>query len=92
MPIPEGDPIFSTKVDIELEDGTTYSAYQAGFRGHPSHPATGADVEAKFRDNVDGLISTDRADTLAALVNSLETQDSLAPVTALLGVDARRNG
>jgi hypothetical protein len=26
MPIPEGDPIFSTKVDIELKDGTTYSA------------------------------------------------------------------
>jgi 2-methylcitrate dehydratase PrpD len=51
MPIPEGDPIFSAKVDIELKDGTTYSAYQAGFRGHPSHPATGTDVEEKFRDN-----------------------------------------
>lgn len=92
MPIPEGDPIFSTKVDIELKDGTTYSAYQAGFRGHPSHPATGTDVEQKFRDNVEGLISADRADALVALANSLEAQDSLAPVTAMLGVDARRNG
>jgi 2-methylcitrate dehydratase PrpD len=92
MPIPEGDPIFSAKVDIELKDGTTYSAYQAGFRGHPSHPATETDVEQKFRDNVEGLISTDRADALVALVNGLETQDSVAPVTALLGVNARRDG
>ena len=92
MPIPEGDPIFSAKVDIELKDGTTYSAYQAGFRGHPSHPATETDVGQKFRDNIEGLISTDRADALVALVNGLETQDSVAPVTALLGVDARRDG
>jgi 2-methylcitrate dehydratase PrpD len=92
MPIPEGDPIFSTKVDIELKDGTTYSAYQAGFRGHPSRPATKADVEAKFRDNVDGLISPERADTLVALVDSLETQDTVAPVTGLLGVDDHRHG
>jgi 2-methylcitrate dehydratase PrpD len=92
MPIPEGDPIFSAKVDIELKDGTTYSAYQAGFRGHPSHPATQTDVEQKFRGNVEGLISTDRADALVALVNGLHTQDSVAPVTALLGVDARRDG
>jgi 2-methylcitrate dehydratase PrpD len=92
MPIPEGDPIFSTKVDIELQDGTTRSAYQAGFRGHPSRPATGADVEEKFRDNVEGLISPERADALVALVSGRETQDSVAPVTALLGVDARRDG
>lgn len=92
MPIPEGDPIFSTKVDIELKDGTTYSAYQAGFRGHPSRPATEADVEGKFRENVDGLISPERADALVALVNSLETQDTVTPVTALLGVDDRRDG
>jgi 2-methylcitrate dehydratase PrpD len=92
MPIPEGDPIFSAKVDIELKDGTTYSAYQAGFHGHPSHPATETDVEQKFRDNVEGLISTDRADALVALVNGLQTQDSVTPVTALLGVDARRDG
>jgi hypothetical protein len=88
MPIPEGDHIFSTKVYIELKDGTTYSAYQAGFRGHPSLPATKADVEGKFRDNVDRLISPERADTLVAWVDSLETRDSLAPVTALLGVGA----
>ena len=63
MPIPKGDPIFSTTMDIELTDGTTYRAYQAGFRGHPSRPATRADV--------DGLISSERADALVAFVNSL---------------------
>jgi 2-methylcitrate dehydratase PrpD len=85
MPIPDGDPIFSSRVDIELKDGTTYGAYQAGFRGHPSRPATGASVEAKFRENVDGLLARDRADTLVALAGSLDKQDSVAPLTALLG-------
>jgi 2-methylcitrate dehydratase PrpD len=78
-------------VDFAVGHGAS-SAYQAGFRGHPSHPATQTDVEQKFRDNVEGLISTDRADALVALVNGLQTQDSVAPVTALLGVDARRDG
>jgi 2-methylcitrate dehydratase PrpD len=92
MPIPAGDPIFSTRVDIELKDGTTYGAYQAGFRGHPSRPAGRADVEKKFRENVDGLIDPERADALVAVIRGLETQDTVLPVTTLLGVHGRRGG
>lgn len=90
MPIPADDPIFSTRVDIELTDGTTYGAYQAGFRGHPSHPATRADVEAKFRDNVDRLISPERADALLGVAYGLETEKSVSAATGLFGVDDRR--
>jgi len=59
----------------------------------PPSPSGNRDrCRAEVRDNVEGLISTDRADALVALVNGLETQDSVAPVTALLGVNARRDG
>ncbi|GHJ41681.1 MmgE/PrpD family protein [Streptomyces sp. TS71-3] len=91
MPIPEGDPIFSTRVDIELKDGTAYGAYQAGFRGHPSRPAGDADIREKFRENVDGLIAPERADALAAAVDRLETLETVAPLTGLLGVDGLRD-
>ncbi|HVV21812.1 MAG TPA: MmgE/PrpD family protein [Pseudonocardiaceae bacterium] len=90
MPIPDGDPMFSTRVDIELTDGTAHGAYQAGFRGHPSRPATRADVEAKFRDNVGGLVAPERADALIAVVDGLETEKSVSAATELFGTDARR--
>ncbi|HEY4017276.1 MAG TPA: MmgE/PrpD family protein [Pseudonocardiaceae bacterium] len=81
MPIPDGDPVFSAKVEIVLHDGTTLEHYQAGFRGHPSHPATAAEVEGKFRENIAGLIAMERADALVAAVGKL---DSGGPVSALL--------
>ncbi|MFB7495822.1 MmgE/PrpD family protein [Streptomyces sp. NPDC056161] len=92
MPIPEGDPIFSSQVDIVLRDGTTHGVYQAGFRGHPSRQATAADVRGKFHENVDGLIAPERTDALVALVGGLETQDGVRALAELLGVDGRRTG
>jgi hypothetical protein len=56
MPIPAGDPMFSARVDIELRDGTHLEHYQAGSRGHPSRPATSADIERKFTGNVVGVL------------------------------------
>jgi 2-methylcitrate dehydratase PrpD len=90
MPIPAGDPIFSSAVEIELKDGTIHRAYQAGFRGHPSHPATRADIEAKFQENVQGLIEPERADALMAAVVSLETQATVTPLTSRLGIAGHR--
>ena len=89
MPIPDGDPVFSAQVDIILRDGTILSHYQAGFRGHPSHPATAADIERKFHANTRDLITPEHADGLAAAVGNLETSDTVRSVTTLLGVDRR---
>jgi 2-methylcitrate dehydratase PrpD len=89
MPIPDGDPVFSAKVEIVLHDGTTLEYYQAGFRGHPSHPATAAQVEAKFRENTLRLIAADRADALVAAVRNMESHETVSAVTALLGTGDR---
>jgi 2-methylcitrate dehydratase PrpD len=90
MTIPDGDPVFSARVDIIMRDGTTFGHYQAGFRGHPSRPATAADLERKFRANTRGLITGERADALVAAVGSLETRDTVRSVTTLLGIDPGR--
>jgi len=84
MQIPDGDPAFSARVDIELHDGTTYSRYQAGFRGHPSRPANAADIEQKFRANVPDL---DRAQAIMDAVGALDKLDDVRPLARLLGGD-----
>jgi hypothetical protein len=61
---------------------------------HPG-PGIGVDLDPREQIFIPPVVDSrgrDRADPLVALVNSLETQDSLAPVTAPLGVDARRDG
>jgi 2-methylcitrate dehydratase PrpD len=85
MPIPDGDPVFSAKVEIVLHDGTTLQHYQAGFRGHPSHPATAAQVEGKFRENTLGLITAGRADALVTAITNLQSCATVRTVTGLLG-------
>jgi 2-methylcitrate dehydratase PrpD len=87
MPIPDGDPVFSAEVDIVLRDGTTVGHYQAGFRGHPVHPATAADIEGKFHENTRDLLTAEDAAALVAAVATLETSDTVRSVTTLLGVD-----
>jgi 2-methylcitrate dehydratase PrpD len=90
MPIPEGDPVFSAEVDIVLRDGRTLSHRQVGFRGHPSRPATAAEIEGKFRDNAAGLITAERAAAVVGAVTGLDSSDDIGELTGLLGPDARR--
>jgi 2-methylcitrate dehydratase PrpD len=85
MPIPDGEPVFSAQVDIDLRDGTTLSHRQRGFRGHPSLPATAADVEDKFRDNTADVLGEDQADALVAAVAGLDASDEVGTLSGLLG-------
>ncbi|WP_181387223.1 MmgE/PrpD family protein [Streptomyces sp. Act143] len=87
MPIPEGDPVFSTRVDIELHDGTVLSAYQAGFPGHSSRPATREDIERKFRTAVAGVVPAERAAALLTAVAALEEHDTVRAVTRHYGIE-----
>jgi hypothetical protein len=88
MPIPEGDPVFSAKVDIVLHDGSTLSSHEVGFRGHPSLPATVAEIEGKFRENAARLISAERSAALVEAVAGLDVSDDVRAVTSLLGPDS----
>jgi 2-methylcitrate dehydratase PrpD len=73
MPIPEGDPGLSARVELRLTDGRRLEAYQAGFHGHPVWPATEADIEEKFRANLDGIRSRPVVDALIEAVREIET-------------------
>jgi 2-methylcitrate dehydratase PrpD len=84
MPIPPGNPVFSARVDIELRDGTRLGRYQAGFRGHPSRPATSADIERKFTANVAAVLDGDTGSAIIEAVATLDQSDSVHPLTALL--------
>lgn len=72
MPIPEGDPALSARVELELTDGRRLEAYQAGFHGHPVWPATEAEIEEKFRANLDGIRSPAVVDALVGAVREIE--------------------
>ncbi|MEO3745061.1 MmgE/PrpD family protein [Plantactinospora sp. B5E13] len=84
MPIPAGDPIFSARVDVELHDGTRLGHYQAGFRGHPTRPATRADIEEKFHTNVTAVLGTENAQAVMAAVAALDSLTDVAPLTRQL--------
>jgi len=61
-----GDPAFSARVDIELDERTKrFSHYQAGFRGHPTRPATTADIETS------SVPTSAAADTAQAILKTV---------------------
>jgi len=69
---------------VRLRDGQEFATVQRGFRGHPANPATPAEIEAKFRGNLDGLRSTDETGELLALVRSLDQVQNLGRLVELL--------
>ncbi|MDP9079324.1 MAG: MmgE/PrpD family protein [Bacteroidota bacterium] len=84
MPIPEGDPAFSSHVEIIMRDGSRYERYQRGFRGHPLTPATLHDIKDKFQTNVASLVSAATAGAIIAQINDLENISEIARLTDLL--------
>lgn len=87
MAIPAGDPDLSSRVEITLRDSRRFERYQAGFRGHPATPATRADIEGKFRDNVADVITEQVADGILDAVAAIDAGGvgGVPALTALLG-------
>jgi 2-methylcitrate dehydratase PrpD len=84
MTIPDGDPNLSARVEVELRDGRRLDAYQAGFHGHTVWPATDADIEHKFKANLDAITSEATAQAIIDTVAALEHAPSVLDLTALL--------
>lgn len=84
MEIPDGDPDLSARVEVDLRDGRRLAAYQPGFHGHPVWPASGQDIEAKFRANLDGVTSKERAQAIIDGVTALEHAPSVRDLAVLL--------
>ncbi|HEV3356348.1 MAG TPA: MmgE/PrpD family protein [Pseudonocardiaceae bacterium] len=79
--------LLSCRIDITLKDGRVLSRTQAGARGYPNHPDTrDSDIEAKFLDNVDGVIAPA---TARRIIDHVATLEELADVTDLMSVTAK---
>lgn len=76
---PAGAHELCARVTVRFRDGAAEEAFQPAARGLPQNPASGEDVEAKFRSLVRGLI----ADNGSALIARVRTAEDLADVRAL---------
>jgi 2-methylcitrate dehydratase PrpD len=78
--------LLSCQIDITLEDGRVLSRAQAGARGYPNHPDThDSDIEAKFLDNVDGVVAPA---TARRVIEHVATLEELSDVTDLMSLTA----
>jgi 2-methylcitrate dehydratase PrpD len=81
---PDDFPPLSAHVHVRLNDGREFTTVQRGFRGHPANPATVAEIEAKFRGNLDGLRGREEADKILSLVRGLDQIQDLRRLAKLL--------
>lgn len=83
---PDLPSLLSCRIDITLADGRILSHTQGGARGYPNHPDTrDSDIEAKFLDNIDGIIAPATARRIIEHVAALE---QLSDVTDLMSLTA----
>ncbi|HEX4203267.1 MAG TPA: MmgE/PrpD family protein [Ktedonobacteraceae bacterium] len=78
-----GASLLSARIDVTLSDGRVLSCEQHGFRGDPNDPGRDEAVEAKFRRNVDGIVTPLVADSLITLSLELEHQNDIAGLVRL---------
>ncbi|MGP4015015.1 MmgE/PrpD family protein [Saccharopolyspora sp. 5N708] len=76
-------PSLTAQIDITFRDGRAISRLQRGFRGHPGNPGRAEAVEAKFRDNVENILS---ADATEAIVSTVDIFDRVEDAGQLLGL------
>ena len=69
--------------DLRMKDGETYSSEVAHFRGHHLNPMTDAEVEAKFRDLCEGLLSPEQAEELLTRLWRLEEETNISDLLRL---------
>lgn len=72
---------FKGVVRITLADGTRVEEVEEHNRGSAANPMTLAEIEGKFRENVDGTLSKAGADRLIDLILNLEKLDDAATIT-----------
>jgi 2-methylcitrate dehydratase PrpD len=81
---PDLPALLSCQLDITLKDGRVLSHTQGGVRGYPNHPDTrDSDIQTKFLDNVDGIISPAKARRIVEQVNALDRLDDLTELMSL---------
>jgi 2-methylcitrate dehydratase PrpD len=74
-----------SKIEIRTKDGRTISrSADENYRGGPHNPLSDAEIEAKFRDCAEGLVSEDRMRRIFELVWSFEELENVGQLLPLL--------
>jgi 2-methylcitrate dehydratase PrpD len=89
---PDGFPMLSARVGVRLRDGRELATVQRGFRGHPANPATHAEIEAKFRANLQGLRGPAEIEEILALMRGLDEMRDLGHLAGLLAAPTGQPG
>jgi 2-methylcitrate dehydratase PrpD len=76
---------FPARVTITLRDGRTFTALRNFPKGDPQEPLTRADIESKFRANVEGRLSPAEARRAIDIIGGLAEHKDLSPLLALIG-------
>jgi 2-methylcitrate dehydratase PrpD len=74
----------STRVTVETKDGKSHTAQVINAKGHFQNPLSPAEVQSKFRMLAAETLGTNGADAVINLVDELERQQSLQPLSKLL--------
>ena len=80
------------RIAVHAGDGRVVRHEVLHRRASPENPVTPAEVEAKFRANVAGLLSEAQARQVVAMVASFEALPSSQPLTALLATVRPQDG
>jgi len=73
-----------TRVTVTLADGRRFEIPPREVRGHPAVPLSREELRAKFLDCAGVALSTDRAETVAEMLETLEECPDLRSLTAIL--------
>lgn len=82
-PTMPGSEQFKGVVVIETIDGRRFEDIEEHNRGSQANPMTDAELESKFRENVDGTLSGTQAERIIAAVTRLEQMTDVSALTAL---------
>ena len=73
-----------TRLTVRLKDGRSATIAPRPVPGHPEHPLPLAALRAKFKECAGLVLPADRVDSVAQMVESLDTCPDLRSLTAIL--------
>lgn len=86
-PAAVGDKAAGSHVTVALHDGRTFEAYCAHRKGGVENPFNHQDVVDKFYDLAGSVLSRERADKIATMVEALDSISDIRELTSLLTTD-----
>jgi 2-methylcitrate dehydratase PrpD len=76
---------FPARVTIALRGGRSFTALRNFPKGDPQEPLTAAEIEGKFRANVEGRLSSAEAGRAIAFIGELAEHEDITPLLMLIG-------